>query len=234
MTTTSFNFTLSSFPDHCEYPYEDEMPNRCGIIHARGPQPQNKITSNDIQEYIKNFETKMSQFLAGTAEVTGDELKKLGAKDIDAEVEKFISANSQELAKDKWLCPLSGKKFKGPDYIRKHIMSKHAEKVEEVKKEVEYFNNYLKDSKRPQLPEHPGNAKRESVGNSPMGGYRQPHFNASPMPYQGYPYGSAPMMMPRGRGGFSRGGGRNMDAPHRPLIHYRDLDAPASSVDDIF
>lgn len=225
-----FNFLTST--DHCEYPYEDEMPNRCGIIHARGPQPQNKITANDIQEYIKNFETKMAQFLAGSAEVSEDELKKLGAKDIDAEVEKFISANSQELAKDKWLCPLSGKKFKGPDYIRKHIMSKHAEKVEEVKKEVEYFNNYLKDSKRPQLPEHPGNARKEGTNNSPM--YRQPHFAASPMPYQGYPYGAGAMMMPRGpRGGFSRGGGR-MDAPHRPLIHYRDLDAPSSSVDDIF
>lgn len=175
----------------------------------------------------------MSQFLAGSTGVAEDELKKLGAKDIDAEVEKFIAANTQELAKDKWLCPLSGKKFKGPDYIRKHIMSKHAEKVEEVKKEVEYFNNYLKDPKRPQLPEHPGNAKKEgNANNSPM--YRQPHFAASPMPYGGgYPYGGGPMMMPRGRGGFSRGGGR-MDAPHRPLIHYRDLDAPSSSVDDIF
>lgn len=220
-----------SFTDHCEYPYEDEMPNRCGIIHARGPQPQNKIMSTEIQDYIKNFETKLSTFLAGAVEVAGDELKKLGAKDIDAEVEKFISANSQELAKDKWLCPLSGKKFKGPDYIRKHIMSKHAEKVEEVKKEVEYFNNYLKDSKRPQLPEHPGNAKRDGPTSSPM--YRQPHFAAAPMPYQGYGYNAGPMMMPRGRGGFSRGGGR-MDAPHRPLIHYRDLDAPSSSLDDIF
>lgn len=176
----------------------------------------------------------MSQFLAGSVEVAEEELKKLGAKDIDAEVEKFISANSQELAKDKWLCPLSGKKFKGPDYIRKHIMSKHSEKVEEVKKEVEYFNNYLKDSKRPQLPEHPGNVKREGPTNSPMG-FRPPHFAAAPMQYQGgYSYNSGPMMMPRGRGGFSRGGGRMHDAPHRPLIHYRDLDAPSSSVDDIF
>ncbi len=52
------------------------------------------------------------------------------------EVEKFINANTQELAKDKWLCPLSGKKFKGPDFVRKHIFNKHGEKVEEVKKEV--------------------------------------------------------------------------------------------------
>ena len=45
---------------------------------------------------------------------------------------------------DKWLCPLSGKKFKGPDFVKKHILQKHLEKVDEVKKEVNYFNNYLK------------------------------------------------------------------------------------------
>ena len=47
-----------------------------------------------------------------------------------------MQSNTQELAKDKWLCPLSGKKFKGPDFVRKHIFNKHGEKVEEVKKEV--------------------------------------------------------------------------------------------------
>lgn len=54
------------------------------------------------------------------------------------EVEKFITANTQELAKDKWLCPLSGKKFKGPEFVRKHILAKHMEKVEEVKQEVKH------------------------------------------------------------------------------------------------
>ena len=52
------------------------------------------------------------------------------------EVEKFVTANTQELAKDKWLCPISGKKFKGPEFVRKHIFNKHGEKVEEVKQEV--------------------------------------------------------------------------------------------------
>lgn len=204
------------------------MPNRCGIIHARGPPPQNKITSNETAEYIKNFENKISQFLASTVDIPTEELKKLGAKDIDTEVEKFITANTQELAKDKWLCPLSGKKFKGPDYVRKHVLSKHAEKVEEVKKEVEYYNNYLKDSKRPQLPEHPANnAKKEAPTNAPM--FRQPQY-AAPMPYNPYPYAS-PMMGSRGRG-FSRGG--RMDTSHRPLIHYRDLDAPSGGIDELF
>lgn len=51
-------------------------------------------------------------------------------------MEKFILANMQELAKDKWLCPLSGKKFKGPEFVRKHILAKHMDKVDEVKQEV--------------------------------------------------------------------------------------------------
>ena len=42
------------------------------------------------------------------------------------------------------MCPLSGKKFKGPDFVRKHILNKHVEKIDEVKKEVNFFNAYLK------------------------------------------------------------------------------------------
>lgn len=159
------------FYNHCEYPYEDEMPNRCGIIHARGPPPQNKVTNNEIQDYIRNFEGKMSSFLTKSEPIPEPELKKLGCKDTDAEVEKFVQANTQELAKDKWLCPLSGKKFKGPEFIRKHIFNKHGEKVDEVTKEVEYFNNYLKDPKRPQLPEHPGNTKKPPVEAQPPARY---------------------------------------------------------------
>lgn len=149
------------FYNHCEYPYEDEMPNRCGIIHARGPPPQ-KVSNTEIQDYIRNFETKMSSFLSKNTIIESDELKKLGSKDCESEVEKFVQANTQELSKDKWLCPLSGKKFKGADFIRKHIFNKHGEKVDEVRNEVDYFNNYLKDPKRPCLPEHPGNNKKST------------------------------------------------------------------------
>ena len=53
-----------------------------------------------------------------------------------SEVEKFILENTQELAKDKWLCPLSGKKFKGPDFVRKHLLNKHADRIDEVRMQV--------------------------------------------------------------------------------------------------
>lgn len=78
------------------------MPNRCGILHSRGPPPQNKITFNEIQDHIKNFENKISQFLADNS-VSAEELKNLGTKDEEVEVEKFMTANSQELSKEKWV-----------------------------------------------------------------------------------------------------------------------------------
>ncbi|XP_075166935.1 arsenic resistance protein 2 isoform X2 [Haematobia irritans] len=215
------------FYNHCEYPYEDEMPNRCGIIHARGPPPS-KVSQNDMQDYIKNFESKMQTFLAKTTTIDEEELKNLGAKDAENEVEKFIQANTQELAKDKWLCPLSGKKFKGPEFIRKHIFNKHGEKVEEVRKEVEFFNNYLRDPKRPQLPEHPGNNKRTTSESS--GGYRAPVY--PPAAYAAAPYAAyAPPLMIPGRGRGFGGPGRRPGQEFRQIIQYRDLDAPQDPID---
>ena len=52
------------------------------------------------------------------------------------EVERFVEGNSQKLAENKYLCPLSGKKFKGPDFVRKHIFNKHLDKIEAVRHEV--------------------------------------------------------------------------------------------------
>ena len=53
------------------------------------------------------------------------------------EVERFFEVNTQKLAENKYLCPLSGKKFKGPDFVRKHIFNKHSDKVEAVRQEVQ-------------------------------------------------------------------------------------------------
>ncbi|XP_043197030.1 serrate RNA effector molecule homolog isoform X2 [Amphibalanus amphitrite] len=240
--------------NHSEYPNEDEMPNRCGIIHARGLPPSSKVTSTEVQDYISSFENKIGSFLLPLTRWVDDECKKNGLilKDPEEEVEKFVQANTQELAKDKWLCPLSNKKFKGPDFVRKHIFNKHAEKVEEVKKEVEFFNNYLRDPKRPQLPEHPS-AKAGGAGPS--------RKEDPPAPFHGAPYGQpGPPPPPHhygGYGGYQRPpmyGGYQPPPPRdpyyrepylpprdayprpprpygarrhvRPLSSYRDLDAP--------
>ncbi|PRD28711.1 UNVERIFIED_CONTAM: srrt-a [Trichonephila clavipes] len=225
-----------------EYPSEDEMPNRCGIMHARGSPPSSKVTQQEINDYISHFEVKSQVFLQTPTKLDDEECIKLGKKDPDAEVEKFILANTQELAKDKWLCPLSGKKFKGPEFVRKHIYNKHAEKIEEVKKEVEYFNNYLMDPKRAQLPEHPSN-RPAGPRNENMHSMGAPPFHGGPFPPPMPPYfgprGPAPNFggfggQSYGRMDMYRSGGygkrsfqrRSPRSDPRKMVAYRDLDAP--------
>lgn len=70
--------------NHCEYPNEDEMPNRCGIMHVRGPTPTTEVPASELQEYCRNFESKMSAFLTPAATVMSEEFDKLGAKNAEA------------------------------------------------------------------------------------------------------------------------------------------------------
>ncbi|XP_017297635.1 serrate RNA effector molecule homolog [Kryptolebias marmoratus] len=138
----------------CEYPAEDEMPHRCGLIHVRGPLPVARITPTEVSEHLRMCEERLAPLLSPSEKLSEEEAVRLGKKDPEQEVEKFLSANTQELSKDKWLCPLSGKKFKAPEFVRKHILNKHAEKVTAVRQEVEFFNNFLLDAKRPTLPDN--------------------------------------------------------------------------------
>ncbi|CAG0918223.1 unnamed protein product [Notodromas monacha] len=212
------------FYNHSEYPNEDEMPNRCGIMHTRGIPPMTKLTQKELTDYMKNFETKMSPYMEIPALLTSDEAKKFGLKDVDEEIEKFVKANTQELAQDKWLCPLSGKKFRGPDFVRKHIFNKHEDKIEDVKREVEFFNNYVRDPRRPALPEHPSAGAGGGVGGGHLGSgayggnatvaalasaaASSPAVAAAMAAVVGGRHGGSPDMMPRyGFGGRDHGNG---------------------------
>uniref|UniRef100_A0A3B4YHF7 Serrate RNA effector molecule homolog (Arabidopsis) n=1 Tax=Seriola lalandi dorsalis TaxID=1841481 RepID=A0A3B4YHF7_SERLL len=231
----------------CEYPSEDEMPNRCGMIHVRGPIPPNRITHGEGQFWQKMMEEKLSPLFSLKEILSEEEAAKMGRKDPEEEVEKFVSANTQELGKDKWLCPLSGKKFKGPEFVRKHILNKHGDKIEEVKKEVVFFNNFLMDAKRPSLPEMklpplpgPGQGLLSPSMPFPPQGLQGPMGFGQPRPpLMGY--GGGPPYPPNqyggGRGNYDnfRGQGGYLGKPRnirmsrgdpRNIIEYRDLDAP--------
>lgn len=65
-----------------------------------------------MQQWLKMMEEKLTPLFSLKEMLSEEEAVKMGRKNPEEEVEKFISANTQELGKDKWLCPLSGKKFK--------------------------------------------------------------------------------------------------------------------------
>ena len=139
------------FYNQNEYVLEDVMPNRCGLMHVR-PSEVTKDDPKEVTEYITKIETKIDSFVAEKKEIDSDLLVKLGLRKEEDEIEKFMKANMQEVDSEKWLCTLSGKKFKAPEFVRKHILNKWGEKVDEVKLEAAFFNNYIKDENRPKLP----------------------------------------------------------------------------------
>lgn len=234
-----------------DYPYEDEMPNRCGIIHVRGATPE-KCTLAEVQEWQKSLNQKLDPFLQEKVLLKDEEIVQLGKKDPEAETEKFVEANTQELAKDKWLCPLSGKKFRGPDFVRKHIFNKHMDKVEAVRMEAEFFNNYLSDPKRPQLPEGPtpqrppGNQMGQVYGHQhaqgmmgwgprpqmmmygPRGPYTPPSYGGygHEMYGRGHTFPPKPRRFGYGGGGRNKSSDRGFHRDPRQIVQYKDLDAP--------
>jgi len=164
---------------------------------GKTPLVQNKF----MQDFMSGFNQRVANALLVDEHLTEANLLSLGKKDPEKEVEAFITANTVELAKDKWLCPLSGKKFKGPEFVRKHLQSKHQEKLDQVKIEVDYFNNFLADPKRPQNVEVKG-----AIGTGGSGGgssqTSHQHSDDRRSDYDRGGYGNRPS------GGWSGGGDR--------------------------
>lgn len=107
-----------------------------------------------IRQWITKFNERLAAFLqVERPQITREEALKLGMKDERVEIEKFVSQNVVRINEDKWTCPLSGKKFRGPEFVRKHVYNKHQGKIVGVLNEVQCFNNFVMDPKRPCLPE---------------------------------------------------------------------------------
>ncbi|ETN71207.1 hypothetical protein NECAME_00896 [Necator americanus] len=181
-------------------------------------------------EFINGFNQRLDSSLMQVSYVTADEMEKMGKKDGDKEVEAFIQANTVELSQDKWLCPLSGKKFKGPDFIRKHLTSKHEEKLKEVREEATFYNNYLADPVRPQNVEVKPAAPPPRDDDRRDDRYtRDRGDRADRGSDRGY--ASNADRSRRGYAGFGSGGPPRDRGPRftpesaRPLTSYRDLDA---------
>lgn len=66
---------------------------RCGLIHARGLPPTTKVSQQEIQDYCKQFESKISTLVIPNQVLTPEELVKLGAKDSDKYPFKVVHNN---------------------------------------------------------------------------------------------------------------------------------------------
>lgn len=94
------------------------------------------VPKKEVDLFISTNDERLKSTILKFENISEEDLKRLGKKDPEQAVEDFIKANCVELSQDKWLCPLSGKKFKGPEFIRKHLFSKHEQKIDEARAEV--------------------------------------------------------------------------------------------------
>lgn len=138
------------------YATEDEMPNRCGLFHVRDSiTSEITITEKDKSNFLKKKSEKIMSLMKGWLEMPEKEMIDLGSKNDEDALEMFSQSNIEELGNNKNLCKICGKKFKGTEFVKKHILNKHEDGTLAVKKEVLFYNNYIKDRKRPALPERP-------------------------------------------------------------------------------
>ncbi|KAL5106879.1 hypothetical protein TcWFU_005708 [Taenia crassiceps] len=132
-----------------------------GTIAKLRENEQKDDTLSSTPSATNSAENTEQQQPSETREMDTNErrLRLLGYRDAAEVVEAFIKANTKRKKRKVdviWVCPLSDKKFRGPGFVRKHILNKHAEKVEEAKKENAYFfNNFLLDPLRPELMRPP-------------------------------------------------------------------------------
>ena len=195
------------FYNATEYQQEDWMPNRCGILHVRGSiEHKSSLNSNvisilngtninyfdplsikkvQLEEWMRLFEINVRSYYEYRDRIDQEIANRLGVKDLATEIEKYIKKNTQKVEKDIWLCPISGKKFKGADYVKKHIETKFKHKLLEVRKDVEFFNRFVYDPKRPYLPEHPFT---KTIGQSNNNSFPEGHRNNSYQMQQGGQY----------------------------------------------
>uniref|UniRef100_A0AC35TS13 Serrate RNA effector molecule homolog n=1 Tax=Rhabditophanes sp. KR3021 TaxID=114890 RepID=A0AC35TS13_9BILA len=246
------------------YPIEDTMPNKCGVLHIRAePMAQFKnnesgqynISESFIDNHMKEFNNKLNVNVLHCGVVNEEEMVKLGKKDADTEEENFINANCIELQPGKWLCELSGKKFKNADFVKKHLRSKHQDKIDEARASAEFYNNYIADPKRIQDSEpHQANLNTSSGGGPDSeqrmgGGGHMYHGGGNRNFVRQNNWNDGPRRSFNGNRGYhNNGGGGNFNNyqqqprfnndmggqgfgdhmrrdPRQPVI-YKDLDAP--------
>lgn len=134
-----------------EYVGEDDMPLKVGTMFSR-PTPSPTLGDNprgELREFIDAHKARIDSFLDKPS-LSEIEQKQLGKKNPEEEVENFIYQHTVEKKPgEKYLCKLTKKRFTSPEFVRKHIFNRCGDKLDEVRTEVEFFNNYVADPNRP-------------------------------------------------------------------------------------
>lgn len=143
------------FYNGAEEIFEDDMPNRVGSMYVRRDEdPLSKVPSKP------HFRTFARARLAAEIEPSPSQIESMDRSEEDS-LKAFIEKNTAEVpvaGKPAFKCLLLYKDEKNPEgankifsskeYVTKHILGKHVEKVETAKQDAAMFNNYTRDTLR--------------------------------------------------------------------------------------
>ena len=138
---------------YCGMMYESDegLFRKCGSIHLRA-KPMNIGSGGANPEilppaWIKNYEQRLDNLIK--YQLSDEEMKKYGSRDETAELEEFCREHTIQIEAEKFRCSLCSKLFRASEFVHKHLHLKHEEELQKLKEDIEYFNNYLRDTNRP-------------------------------------------------------------------------------------
>ncbi|KAJ3176671.1 hypothetical protein HK101_010391, partial [Irineochytrium annulatum] len=117
-------------------------------IPAGNAKPHQK---SDFQRFSERLDSRvvLRTIILEPGSWGGEELEKIGGKNPELEIDRVLSSKHvSRIEQEKFRCRECTKLFRGDEFVRKHIRGKHPEVIGEIRAEVDFFNNYVRDPNR--------------------------------------------------------------------------------------
>eukprot|EP00002_Diphylleia_rotans_P013090 TRINITY_DN2547_c0_g1_i1.p1 TRINITY_DN2547_c0_g1~~TRINITY_DN2547_c0_g1_i1.p1 ORF type:complete len:499 (+),score=118.11 TRINITY_DN2547_c0_g1_i1:728-2224(+) len=144
-------FYLRKVHNFCFYCGEEhfdaiELVKKCGTIHIRGKHSKTDDPANC--SWRKSLEKRITDRLANP-----DSLFKGAFAAETKAIDEFCDQNTIYVGTERFRCNICPKKvFKAPDFVKKHLLLKHPEPVEERRnqaRDAQFLKAFLDDANRP-------------------------------------------------------------------------------------
>ena len=140
----------------------EDFERRCPAFYRPSPDKPLELKDKDTETFedrrlatdgVKWYERLDKKLLLRTL-VPGDnspQILTFGGKLLDTEIERHLSKEKVEYVEpQKYRCKAAAcnKLFKGPEFVKKHIKTKHPELIAQLQEPIVLFNNYVRDPNR--------------------------------------------------------------------------------------
>ncbi|KAI8912851.1 hypothetical protein EDD86DRAFT_274485 [Gorgonomyces haynaldii] len=132
----------------CASPEDHQRRLQTCLRHTRPPQtpPRRELGLEKVDESVLIRMDPPSE---------GALLVRKGGKPLDVQIEKALSLNIRKEGEGKYRCTECQKLFKGDEFVRKHIRTKHPSIIDEETEAVLFYNYFALDNNKLDLTRNP-------------------------------------------------------------------------------